>query len=112
MTECVIDRPNIRRRTVAAQVLFFANRLALVMALTCLSGCAHYFSLAANDFERGGASDIQFQRDNAGCQTKAAVRQNEVGGGDPHGIYNEAYVACMAKRGYMANNVDLLGIGG
>ena len=80
--------------------------------LTCLSGCAHYFYLTADDFNHGRASDIQFQRDNAGCQAAATVRQNEVdGSGDPHGVYNRAYVACMAQRGYPTNNIDLLNIG-
>ena len=107
-----IDGAPVRQHSAVRRRRHCVFFLSVVAAQVCLSGCAHYFYVTANDFNRGGVSEIQFQRDNTSCQTKAAVRQNEVGGGDPHGIYNEAYLACMNRRGYATNNVDLLGIGG
>ena len=86
--------------------------LSVAAAQLCLSGCTHYIYLTAADFHRGAASDIQFQRDNASCQAAAAVRQNEVGGGDPLGVYNRAYAACMKRYGHPSSDIDLLGIGG
>ena len=64
------------------------------------------------DFDRGNVPTVQFQRDNYECQTKAVIQQNETGGGDPRGVYNDAYAGCMTKRGYASNNIEFLGIGG
>ncbi len=108
MAGSAIDCARIRQHALTGRGFIFVSML---MALLGLSGCAHYSNLTANDFHRGATSNIQFQRDNNRCQTAAAVRQNQVGGGDPHGVYNRAYVACMAKRGYATSNIDLLDIG-
>lgn len=112
MAESAIDCARIGQHALAGQGGRCFIFVSIFMALLSLSGCAHYFNLTADDFHRGDMSNIQFQRDNNRCQTAATVRQNQVGGGDPHGIYNRAYVACMAKRGYVTNNIDLLDIGG
>lgn len=78
-----------------------------------LSGCMHYTRLTASDFNRGHASTVKFARDNYECQTDAVVGENMVGaGGDLRGVYNRAYTACMKKRGYASNDIDLLGFGG
>lgn len=86
------------------------------MTIGCLAiilcGCEHFSSLGPADFERGRASKVQFARDNYDCETNAIVEQNMVGGGDPRGVYNDAYTACMAKLGYPVRSVDMLGIGG
>ena len=86
--------------------------LVVASALVCLSGCTHYTYLTPDDFERGHATQLQFGRDNYDCQIEAGVAQNMTGGGDLHGVYNDAYVACMKKRGYSTTNIDMLGIGG
>ncbi len=86
--------------------------LSTLAALLGLSGCSHYIYLTADDFHRGAATDIQFQRDDARCTRTATVRQNEVGGGDPRGVYNDTYAACMKRRGHPPSDIDLLGIGG
>jgi len=86
--------------------------LMAICALICLSGCAHYTYLTADDFERGTATPLQFGRDNYDCQIEAAIAQNMIQGGDLHGVYNDAYVACMKKRGYATTDIDMLGIAG
>jgi hypothetical protein len=74
---------------------------AVVTSLLLLAGCEHYVDLNDSDFLRGNASPQQFSRDNATCQDKAAITQSMAGGnGDPHGIYNRAYRACMQGLGY------------
>lgn len=86
--------------------------LALTPALL-LAGCMHYTRLTPSDFDRGRVSAVQFSRDNYDCRTKAVVRENMAqGGGDLRGVYNRAYSACMKKRGYASNNIELLGFGG
>ena len=112
MAESANECTRIRRRAMAARAgrgIIFVSALA---AQFCLSGCTHYFYLTADDFHHGRASDIQFQRDNSHCQTAATVRQNQVGGGDPRGVYNRAYAGCMKKFGHPPADIDLLGIGG
>lgn len=86
--------------------------VSIVAASFCLSCCTHYVYVTADDFHRGSTSDIQFQRDDARCQALGTVRQNQVGGGDPRGVYNRAYAGCMEKLGHPSANIDLLGIGG
>ena len=112
MAGSAIDCPDLRQgalvRRRARGVIF----VSILMALFYLSGCAHYFYLTADDFHRGAGSNIQFQRDDARCTKAAAVRQNEVGGGDPRGAYNTVYATCMERRGHPPSNIDLLGIGG
>jgi hypothetical protein len=74
---------------------------AIVTCLLLLAGCEHYVDLNEGDFLRGRASPEQFAHDNASCQEKAMIAQSTAGGnGDPHGIYNRAYRACMQKLGY------------
>ena len=111
MAGSAVDGATLRQDRLVRRAWHRLIFLSVVAAQFCLSGCAHYVYLTADDFHRGRASDIQFQRDNATCQTAATVRQNEVGGGDPHGVYNWAYIACMARRGYATDNIDLLDIG-
>ena len=77
-----------------------------------LCGCQHFSLLTPDDFERGNVPRAQFARDNYGCQTKAVVEENMVGGSDVRGVYNRAYASCMAKLGYRNRNIDMLGIGG
>lgn len=86
-------------------------RKITVCALFCLSGCTHYSYLTEDDFERGTATRLQFGRDNYECQIEGGVAQNMTGGGDLTGVYNDAYVACMKKRGYATTSIDMLGIG-
>ncbi len=112
MAEFADDCASPKPRPLMPWVKHCAIIATIGMGLFCLSGCAHYFYLTAGDFSRGQASDIQFRRDSSQCAVTASVRQNQVGGGDPHGVYNETYTACMTKHGYIANNIDLLGIGG
>lgn len=89
------------------------HRWVLIAAFgLCLSGCTHYANLTPNDFERGHASHRIFSRDNYNCQVHASIAQNEVRGSDPHGVYNDAYVACMEKLGYQTSSVDFIGFGG
>jgi hypothetical protein len=86
--------------------------LAIFMA-AAVSGCEHYANLTPDDFDRGGASQVQFARDNYECQTEAVVHENIARDvGDPYGDYNQAYLACMTKRGYRTTDIDLLGFGG
>ena len=86
--------------------------IAIMCSLVCLSGCTHYTYLTADDFQRGTATRLQFSRDNYNCQIDAGVAQNMTGGGDLRGVFNDAYVACMKKRGYATTNIDMLGIAG
>ena len=87
--------------------------LLAILMVTAVSGCEHYANLTADDFDRGNASRAQFARDNYECQTKAVVHENIARDvGDPHGDYNQTYLACMTKRGYRTTDIDLLGFGG
>ena len=75
--------------------------IALGVAAFLLAGCEHYIDMSARSFNRGAASQDQFAKDNAGCQQKAMAAREQAGGnGDPHGIYNAAYRACMEGIGY------------
>ena len=107
-TECLNLKQRVLVRRGYRRVIF----LSVLGTLLCLSGCSHYIYLTADDFHRGAATDIQFQRDDARCTKAATVRQNEVGGGDPRGVYNAAYTTCMERRGHPPSDIDLLGIGG
>ena len=86
--------------------------IAVVALGMAVSACTHYTNLTPDDFNRGKASRLTFVRDNYDCQVDAAVAQNMIDGSDPHGTYNNAYVACMKKRGYQTTNIDLVGFGG
>ncbi len=112
MAEFAMERVPLRPRPFVRERVRCVIFVSIVAAQLSLSGCTHYIYLTADDFHRGASSDIQFQRDNARCQSAATVRQNEVGGGDPRGIYNNAYAACMKRLGHPPSDIDVLGIGG
>lgn len=86
--------------------------IVVTVLAASLGGCSHYFTLTRADFDRGKASRVVFARDNYKCQIDATVTQNQVGGGDSIGIYNDAYVACMRGHGYQTSDIDFLGLGG
>ncbi len=86
--------------------LWFAS----ICAAFALCGCQHYVELSQLDFDRGNVNRYRFERDNYLCGTKATVQQTRVGGGDPTGVYNDSYSACMEKLGYRANGVHTLGL--
>jgi hypothetical protein len=77
-------------------------RLGIIgVCLLLLAGCEHYVDLTQNDFLPGKASPSQFSRDSATCQDRAVSARVSAGGnGDPHGIYNREYRACMQRLGY------------
>ena len=77
------------------------KRIAVGFCLLLLAGCEHYIDLTQGDFLRGSASPQQFSRDAATCQDRARSAQVTAGGnGDPHGIYNREFRACMQRLGY------------
>ncbi len=81
------------------------KRLVVVLVLASLAGCEHYVDLRPKDFHPGATAPQKFAQDNTSCQNKAVQLQAQAGGnGDPHGIYNRSYKACMERIGYRPVN--------
>ena len=90
-------------------------RWFLVATLSAgLLGCSHYFDVTADDFQRGKAPRTVFERDNYDCAVNASVVQNRAGGGggDPVGIYNDAYSRCMEAHGHPEAGFNPFGVRG
>jgi hypothetical protein len=83
-------------------------RLLLVTMLSAaLFGCSHYFDLNSDDFQRGSASREAFGLDNYECSVQASIAQTRAGGGDPVGVYNDAYDHCMRAHGYAPKGMGI-----
>ena len=82
------------------------KRLAILVCLLAVSGCARLQDMDSDAFSPGKTSQEQFLGDSKLCAAEAEVKRSwELRGlaaenADKHRIFNRAYAACMTAKGY------------
>jgi len=89
------------------------RRMAVLICVLAAAGCGRLNDMDSDAFAPGKASPEQFQADNQACIAEGDVKRSyelrgiEAENADKHRIFNRAYAACMAARGYGARTGTL-----